>query len=156
MSSLANKIQKYLNELLADSQEGYIEVQRNKLAEKFLCVPSQINYVLRTRFTLEQGYVIESQQGGGGFLRIIKLPLVKQEVLRLIYESVDKYMSEQTAKGLLKRLNEEGFLSDRELILMRAVIAKENLGTNVVNRDMVRAKIIKSVIIALMREEFQK
>jgi transcriptional regulator CtsR len=155
LSSLANKIQHYINELLANSKSGYIEIQRSKLASKFLCVPSQINYVLNTRFSIEQGYIIESQQGGGGYLRIIKLPLIKEEILKLVYRSVGDYISEQSASGLLKRLQEEGFLTKREMILMRSVISKENLGNSVINRDMVRAKIIKAMLVTLMRREFQ-
>ncbi|WP_028309181.1 CtsR family transcriptional regulator [Desulfitibacter alkalitolerans] len=155
MSSLANKIQKYINELLANSKEGYIELQRSKLAEQFVCVPSQINYVLGTRFTIKQGYVVESQQGGGGYLRIIKLPLTNAQLLTLIDETIDKSVSEHGAMELLKRLYNEDLLTFREMLIMKSLIQRETLDEGL-KRDEIRARLIKAMLITLLRQEFQQ
>jgi len=154
MSSLANKIQKYINELLANSREGYIVLQRSKLAEQFVCVPSQINYVLRTRFTIKQGYMVESQQGGGGYLRIIKLSLTNEQFLNLD-EAVNESVSEHGAIELIKRLYDEKILTSRETLIMRALIQRETLKEGL-NRDEMRAKLIKTMLITLLRQEFQQ
>ncbi|KUO49933.1 MAG: hypothetical protein APF76_01825 [Desulfitibacter sp. BRH_c19] len=155
MSSLANQIQKYIKELLANSNDGYIELQRSRLAAQFLCVPSQINYVLRTRFGVKQGYVVESQQGGGGYLRIIKLPLIKEQLLHLINQSIDTNVSEHAALELLKRLHEEGLLTKREMILMKVLVQRETFGEKFDNKEEIRAKLIKAMLITLLRKEFQ-
>jgi len=153
MSNLANKIQKYINELLADSKEGYIELQRNKLAEQFVCVPSQINYVLKTRFTAKQGYVIETQQGGGGYLRIIRLSLKNEQFLNL-NEIANQNVSEQGAGELIKRLYDEKILTHREMLIMKALIQRETLQEGL-NRDEIRARLINTMLITLLRQEFQ-
>lgn len=155
MSSLANKIQKYIKELLANSNEGYIEIQRSKVAAQFLCVPSQINYVLSTRFGVKQGYIVESQQGGGGYMRIIKLPSMKGQLLHLINEKVDTSVSEHAALELLKRLYEEGLLTNREMLLMKVLVQRETFGDKFNNREEIRAKLIKAMLRTLLREEFQ-
>jgi len=154
MSSLANKIQKYINELLANSKEGYIELQRNKLAEQFVCVPSQINYVLRTRFTVTQGYMVETQQGGGGYLRIIKLSLRNEKFLKLD-ETINQSVSEHGAMELIKRLYDEKILNLREMLIMKALIQRETLKEGL-NNDEIRARLIKAMLITLLRQEFQQ
>ena len=75
MSSLSKEIEQYLKELLSAANSGVLEIQRNMLSEYFHCVPSQINYVLSTRFTPAQGYLVESRRGGGGYVRIVSLQL---------------------------------------------------------------------------------
>jgi transcriptional regulator CtsR len=156
MSSLANKIQLYLNQLLDSSSKGYIEVQRNKLAERFLCVPSQINYVLTTRFTVEQGYMVETRQGGGGYLRIIKLPLIEEkEFIKFINSELRDNISEQIGEGLINRLYEEDFLTLREAILIRNIIRKETLGLSLSDSEAIRSRILKVMLCCLMRKEFE-
>ena len=72
MGTLADEIERYIKKILEASHDGIVELQRNELALQFSCVPSQINYVLSTRFTTEQGYIVESRRGGGGYVRIVK------------------------------------------------------------------------------------
>lgn len=154
MSNLTNKIQQYIKSLLENSEFGYVEIQRSKLAKQFVCVPSQINYVLGTRFSIKQGYVVESQQGGGGYLRIIKLPLVKDEFLELINNSIGSSITEKGAHGLLKRLYEEEILTYRETLLMKAIIKRDTLGAS--NRDQIRSNILKTMLKTLLREDFRR
>ena len=75
MAGLSNMIEKFINELLECSDNGVLEIARNQMAEQFSCAPSQINYVLSTRFTTYKGYYIESRQGGGGYIRITKVSI---------------------------------------------------------------------------------
>src|SRR5665648_399686 len=95
MGNLADRIEVYLKHILEQTSEGYIMLQRSELAGEFSCVPSQINYVLDTRFTVERGYLVESRRGGGGYLRIIRLGLgiegqyqqVMRQLICLLYTS---------------------------------------------------------------------
>ena len=82
MSSLSKQIEEYIKALLEQESAGVIEIQRNFLSEYFHCVPSQINYVLSTRFTPLQGYMVESRRGGGGFVRIVSLQLAEDDDLQ--------------------------------------------------------------------------
>ena len=84
MSSLANRIEAYIKRLLAASPNSTLVLQRKELAERFRCVPSQINYVLSTRFTTELGYLVESRRGGGGFIRIRRLDLNRDKVVQIM------------------------------------------------------------------------
>lgn len=154
MPSLVEQIEQYIKKLLSSSSRGAVEVQRSELAQLFSCVPSQINYVLSTRFTLEQGYLVESRRGGGGFVRIIKLPLDQEKELRkLIDATVGQLVSQQVGDGLIHRLAEEGFLTGRESILMKAVIQREALPLELPQRDLVRSHLLRAMLLALLRED---
>ena len=103
MSSLSDKIETYLRELIK-RYEGEVEIKRNRLADDFNCAPSQINYVLDTRFTIERGYIIESRRGGGGFVRIIKVKLnSKNEALKNIIRQLESPLQPKEAKGISKK-----------------------------------------------------
>ncbi|MHB1128239.1 MAG: CtsR family transcriptional regulator [Bacillota bacterium] len=157
MRSLVEQIENYIKSLLGNSPGGVIEIQRNELAQRFACVPSQINYVLGTRFSVEQGYVVESRRGGGGYLRIAKLSLDQDaELYRLINSTAGTLVSQQVGDGLIQRLLEEGFLTKRETILMRAVIKREALPLELPQRDLVRASILRFVLLALLQDEFNE
>ena len=73
MRNISDIIESYLKQVLEMSEKEIVEIKRNEIADKFQCVPSQINYVINTRFTIEKGYVVESKRGGGGYIRIIKV-----------------------------------------------------------------------------------
>ncbi|HOK71062.1 MAG TPA: CtsR family transcriptional regulator, partial [Bacillota bacterium] len=89
MGSLSDYIESYLKLLLDTGPHGFVEVQRRELAERFRCAPSQINYVLSTRFTVERGYVVETRRGGGGYIRIFKLDDEPETSgIQMVYESV--------------------------------------------------------------------
>lgn len=104
MSNISNIIEHYLKELL-ETGHGQIEIQRNELALQFSCVPSQINYVLNTRFSVERGYLIESRRGGGGFVRIVKLSLdSKLSLINQLLQLIGNEISQQAAEGILSRL----------------------------------------------------
>ncbi|HAA90616.1 MAG TPA: transcriptional regulator [Peptococcaceae bacterium] len=114
MRSLVEEIENYLKELLAQSPHGWIEVQRKDLAEKFACVPSQITYVLNTRFNLKCGYFVESRRGGRGYIRIWKI----DSCFRGLFPE-DAIPGDYL--GLLHTLVQKGFLTEREAFLLNLV-----------------------------------
>lgn len=125
MTNLANSIEGYLRRLLDASPSATILLQRKELAERFQCVPSQINYVLSTRFTVERGYLVESRRGGGGYLRIRRLDLNREKVnqlLQMLQCLVDEGISVQEALDFVNRLVEARLVTRREGQLMSAAI----------------------------------
>jgi len=152
--SLARQIEEYIKRRLLEGGDA-IELQRSDLAGIFQCVPSQINYVLSTRFTPTQGYLVESRRGGGGYLRIIKLSW-EQELeseARQIYENVGIAIEQWEAEGILKRLYEEDFITGREYQILKAIISRETLQLDLPQRDVVRARIVQAALTALHRSD---
>ena len=84
MAKISNSIEDFLLAMLKEA-EGSLEIQRSLLAERFDCAPSQINYVLTTRFTPYKGYYVESRRGGGGFIRITKVRFPNAELARNVF-----------------------------------------------------------------------
>ncbi|MGI6551987.1 MAG: CtsR family transcriptional regulator [Bacillota bacterium] len=156
MRSLADRIEHYLKKRLEASSERLIEIQRSEIAEIFACVPSQISYVLATRFGPEQGYLVESRRGGGGYLRIIKLELEENQLIADLLEGIsNRLVSQEEGESLINLLEEEGFLTKREGLLMRAVIDRNYLPVELPQRDLVRAGILRAMLYAISRKEFR-
>jgi len=153
--SLARRIEEYLKRLL--SQKEAVEIQRNELAEFFQCVPSQINYVLSTRFTPTQGYLVESRRGGGGYVRIVKISWEDSPhyILKNIYEVIDAESGSDQweAEGVIKRFYEEKLITRREFQLLKAIVSRETLAIDLPERDMIRGRIIKAVLTTLCRKD---
>jgi len=152
--SLARRIEEYIKKKLRETGDA-IELQRSDLADIFQCVPSQINYVLSTRFTPTQGYLVESRRGGGGYLRIIKLSWEEEleADAKRIYEKVGSAIGQREAEGLLKRLHEEDFLTTREYYILKAIIGRETLQLDLPQRDVIRARILQAALAALHRSD---
>lgn len=153
MGNLADRIEEYLKRILEQTDEGYIILQRSVLADSFSCAPSQINYVLETRFTVERGYLIESRRGGGGYLRIIRLGLntegqFQQAMRQLIGERLSPYR----AHGLIERLQDEGLLTRREAAIAASVLSREGL-EEILDPDILRAKLMKLILTTICRED---
>ena len=155
VKSLAGQIEKYLKELL--EVQDYVEMQRSELAGLFRCVPSQINYVLSTRFTPNQGYVVESRRGGGGYLRIIKLSW--DDLAADSREGFPNLESEGVgqgeAEGILRRLQEEEFLSAREFMLLRSLLDRQTLGGSRYEQDRLRARLLLTAVSTIFRLDAQ-
>ncbi len=101
MSALSDSIEAFIKSLIAED-EGRVEVQRNELAQHFRCAPSQINYVLATRFSPERGYVIESRRGGAGYIRILRVDLHnRQDLLEVLERHVGTQIGENEAFGVI-------------------------------------------------------
>jgi transcriptional regulator of stress and heat shock response len=151
MRNTSDMIEHYLKKLIQDSHNGLIELQRNELAEKFQCVPSQINYVIGTRFTLEKGYLVESKRGGGGYVRIQKVDLPAHESIHIhISRTIGEQIDQGAAEGLIYRLEEEKYISVREANLIRAAMHRDTIALKLPQRDEVRARLLKAMLITLL------
>ena len=150
MANLADRIERYLKEHL--SRTEILEVRRAMLAALFDCAPSQINYVLTTRFTPERGYLVESRRGGGGYIRIIRLNIKNPEDLQdLIERQIGDAISQNEAFHIIGRLRDEGLIDEREAAIMEAAIRREALGLELPYRDQVRASVLKAMLTAILR-----
>src|SRR3954452_23266199 len=97
------------------NESEIVEIKRNEIADTFQCVPSQINYVISTRFTIEKGYIVESKRGGGGYIRIRKVRLKnRQETFEDLLEQIGESIPQLTAEHLISRLLEEKWMTQRE------------------------------------------
>ncbi|MCT2197305.1 CtsR family transcriptional regulator [Paenibacillus sp. MB22_1] len=151
MRNISDIIEKYLKSILHESPEGIIEIQRNELADQFSCVPSQINYVISTRFTLEKGYLVESKRGGGGYVRIRRLQLPGPSSLHThLHESIGEEIGQSAAEGLIYRLEEARILTPREAAMMRSAISRDVLAVKLPYRDQIRARMMRAMLISLL------
>ncbi|MGG2197260.1 CtsR family transcriptional regulator [Paenibacillus sp.] len=151
MRNVSEVIEQYLKQILQQSPDGVVEIQRNELADQFNCVPSQINYVISTRFTLEKGYVVESKRGGGGYIRIQKIGLHSQgTVLDFIFQNIGTHIDQTASEGLLYQLEEGKYITRREACLMKAAMDREVLALKLPLRDEIRAKLLKAMLISLL------
>ena len=150
MSSMSNLIEQYLKQILQTKGQDVIEIKRSEIADRFQCVPSQINYVINTRFTVEKGYIVESKRGGGGYIRIIRVRYQDQaeligEIISLIGESI----TQQGALDITERLVEEEIVSLREAKIILSAIDRETLSFQLPIRDEIRARIFKAMLTTL-------
>ena len=151
MSSLSDKIEKYLRNLIKQ-YEGEVEIKRNRLADDFNCAPSQINYVLDTRFTVERGFIIESRRGGGGYVRIIKVKLnSKNEAMKNIIKQLEGPLQPKEAKGIIKRLYENNIIRQRDRVLLEAAVSKESIGFDKEEQNKIRAQVLKNTLKAIFK-----
>ena len=152
MKNLSDQISDYLRQLLTD--KTVIKIQRSKLAQKFDCVPSQINYVLDTRFTQEKGYLVESQRGGSGYLKIIEVELnSRDELINDLCDQIGKRINQRKAVNILERLYEIDLVSSFEFQLFKSLVDRQTLKLTSALRDRVRARLLKAILRNLLRKE---
>lgn len=155
MGNLADRIEKYLKQIIDQTEEGYVTLQRSVLADEFSCAPSQINYVLGTRFTVERGYMVESRRGGGGYLRIVRLvvnPFAQfQMTLRQL---IGEQLSQKQALGLVSRLTDDKILTIREAAIIQAVLSSISMA-DIPEQDKLRANLMKHILATLCREDLE-
>lgn len=150
MRNISDIIERYLKQILEMSQKDVLEIKRSEVADKFQCVPSQINYVINTRFTIERGYLVESKRGGGGYIRIMKIQ--SQDDTELIDEliSIIGYrVSQSTAEGIIIRLINEEVINQREAKIMMSVIDRSVIYLDLPDRDELRARILTAMLTTL-------
>ena len=156
MARLSDVIEEFIKSLLKES-EGQLELQRNELADFFECAPSQINYVLATRITLNHGYYIESRLGGGGYIRIVRLDVDRNDYLQyLLTEGIGNRISEQKAMQIIDRMKEQEYISEKAAYLLKAAISDKAIGIPANLKDNIRANILKSLITAIMAYDSKK
>ena len=152
MGSITDEIERYIKELIEKNRKT-VRISRNQLAEMFDCVPSQINYVLSTRFSTERGYIVESRRGGGGFLMITKLPISDYRDLIDLLNSIPERVSQRLGENIIQRLCDEGFLSRREAALISAAIDRDTLSVGLPDRDVIRGNIIRAVFRTILKDD---
>ncbi|GAW64555.1 CtsR family transcriptional regulator [Ligilactobacillus acidipiscis] len=144
--NISDIIEKYLKSILADSQK--IEIKRSEIAEQFDVVPSQINYVIKTRFTIQNGYLVESKRGGGGYIRIAKVNLIDDtDVLDQLIDLIGESITSGKALQIIQSLYEDKFLTQKEANLVLATMDRTTLDfADKRLENVVRARILVSVL----------
>ncbi len=151
MRNISDIIEQYLKNVLDTSDRAIVEIKRSEIADKFECVPSQINYVINTRFTLERGYLVESKRGGGGYIRIMRVTANDDsQVINQLVRLIDKRISQTSAEDVIFRLVEEEVISKREAKIMLSVIDRSVLFIELPHRDELRARMLKAMLTSLM------
>ena len=148
---ISDLIASFLQESLDESDGGVLEVQRSDLAQRFNCVPSQINYVMNTRFSPEHGYIVESRRGGNGYIRITRVRMDRQTLLMHVINSVGGGLDLPSARAILSNLVSSGSLDESVGETMLICMGDRALGTVPLDaRDAVRAELMKQVLIHQM------
>lgn len=146
---ISDGIEYFISKLIKEA-DGEIEIRRNFLADHFGCSPSQINYVIQTRFTTERGYIVESRRGGSGFIRITKVSIPGGSLLEKIIQNIGPSLDLQTATHYIQRLEELDFISESVAKVMRAVISDNALGLPPPLNGKVRASLMKNMILSFL------
>ena len=145
---ISDLIASFLQEGLDEAEDGVLEVQRSDLAQRFNCVPSQINYVMSTRFSPERGYIVESRRGGNGYIRITRVQIDHQTLLMHVINSLGDEVDLPSARAILSNLVQSGALEENMgRALLAAVGDKALAAVPKEKRDCVRAAILKQVLI---------
>lgn len=152
--SISDVIEEFIMASLDDDQ--FIELSRNDLAKFFSCVPSQINYVLNTRFTLNRGFVVESQRGGGGYIKVLRLKDNNDNFLKNALNMCHVPINLVQGNQLLQQMNSRELITDREYNLLKNTISAKALNNPINIDNNIRSNIIKQVIIELMTEKGDK
>ncbi|MFW5984634.1 MAG: CtsR family transcriptional regulator [Halanaerobiaceae bacterium] len=151
MVSLSDQIEQYFRKLL-NRYQGEIEIKRNKLADEFDCAPSQINYVIDTRFSVDKGYLVESQRGGGGYIRIIKINIDSEaETIQNIISRLDKAVPQKQAESIIERLYENDLINEREKELMNVAVNRKIIQVDLPYRDYIRGRILKGMLKTILK-----
>lgn len=150
MGNISDIIEQHLKQVLEATRQDTIEIKRSEIANKFHCVPSQINYVINTRFTVEKGYIVESKRGGGGYIRIIRIQHQdKSELIDDIIEMITPQVTQQATLDVLERLLEEEIITAREAKIMLSAIDRKTLAFQLPLRDEVRARVLAAMLSTL-------
>lgn len=145
---ISDLIAGFLQDCLDETGDGVLEVQRGELAQKFNCVPSQINYVMSTRFSPERGYIVESRRGGNGYIRITRVQVDRETLLMHVINSLGDQVDLPSARAILGNLSEAGALTEDLARTLLAAVGDKALGTVPRDlRDQVRADVLKNVLI---------
>ncbi len=149
---ISDLIAKRILELLEGSEDGITEIQRNTLAEAIGCVPSQINYVISSRFTPEKGYIVESKRGGGGYIRITEVRTGAASALMHIINSIGNSLDMRTQRIILENLVFRDLISSGAAAIMSAAVSDSALRQIAPSsRDEVRASIFKHMLMTQVR-----
>lgn len=151
MARLSDLIESFLKEMLEGSDQKALEIQRNELAGVFNCAPSQINYVLATRFSLDKGYYVESRRGGGGYIRITRIDIHENDYIKnIIWNNIGTSLTQHEAEGYIDLFRDRGIIDERESRMMKAAVSDKTIMIPAPLRDAVRAQILKTMLISIL------
>lgn len=142
---ISDRIEAFIIELMKDEAE-YAEFGRNELADIFGCVPSQINYVISTRFSPEKGYTVESRRGGGGYIKIRRVDLGGASD---VIAGIGDHCDERTAKAIITYMYEKGKMNEQAARMVLAAVSDKSLAIENPQKDRLRANILKNVLCKL-------
>ena len=146
---VTDKIEAFITELLKNEEDEWLELGRNELAQIFTCVPSQINYVIRTRFSPERGYIVQSRRGGGGYLRIKKIENTPNALsVGMIGDEIDF----PTASALIRELLQNYVIDQKTADIMSAAVCDRSLTIPQPHKNTLRANILKNMLITLQNQ----
>lgn len=147
---ISDIIEEVIKELI-ENEEGIAQFQRNELASRLNCVPSQINYVINSRFTNEHGYIVESRRGGGGSITIKRIKMGKSGYFMHIIASIGSGISQASALTFIQNFLDYGYVENNEARLMAAALSDKVLGRiQQPAQDALRAALFKNMIISLL------
>ena len=145
---ISDLIAKRIIEIINESEMDMAEIGRNELANALGCVPSQINYVLSSRFTPENGYIIESRRGGGGYIRIRRVQVNRSSAIMHIINSIGARLDNMSARILIENCLQNGVLSRESSMLMLSAVSDKTLSCLPIEyRDVTRASILKHMLL---------
>ncbi|MCY6371592.1 CtsR family transcriptional regulator [Clostridium ganghwense] len=151
MPRLSDIIEEFIKELLEETGEKELEIGRNELANHFSCAPSQINYVLTTRFSTDSGYYVESRRGGGGCIKIRRIQYENNEPLRrIINEKIGGSITYGTSKIIIQGLVDRKIINIKEANIMKAAINDRSLLVPPENKNNIRAEILKAMLRVIL------
>ena len=145
---MSDMIEEFIKELFTE-KDDYIEIQRNDLAQQFNCVPSQINYVISTRFKPSQGYYVESKRGGGGHIKIKKINITKSNYFMHIINNIGDSLTSQEVDIFISNFLSYQMVTETEAKLLKVATSDNILKLSQPTRDQIRASIFKNMLINL-------
>lgn len=151
MARLSDMIEEFIKSMIENNDESELQIQRNELANYFSCAPSQINYVLTTRFTTDRGYYIESRRGGGGCIIIKRIEFDQHKSLAdVINEKIGMSITYDSGVQIINGLLGSGIITERESYIMKAAINDRTLLNLAENRNKARSEILKAMITIIL------
>ena len=149
MASISDIIENFI--LSNMEEDNVIELSRNDLAKYFACVPSQINYVLNTRFTINRGYIIESARGGAGFVKVIRVQEGQNNFLKSMLDLCEMPMNYVQASQIIENICQKGYITKNEENLLKRTISAKSLNNPLNMDNIIRTNILKEVILEIMK-----
>lgn len=153
VARLSDIIEEFIKQMMENNDEPQLQIRRNELANHFSCAPSQINYVLTTRFTIDKGYYIESRRGGGGCIIIRRIVCnSNRNLLDIIIGKIGDSITYNVASQIIDGLFEADIIDETEVNILKTVINDRTFSDYVDNKNKLRASILKSVMMVIFDE----
>lgn len=149
---MSDVIEDFIKDLFEEDESDYVEIQRNELAQHFNCVPSQINYVISTRFKPTQGYYVESKRGGGGHITITKVNITKSNYFMHIISSMGNSITAQEVSIFISNFLSYKMITPNEAKLLKVATSDNVLNIDPKDRDRLRANIFKNMLVNLVED----